>query len=241
MNVSGSRLHVSPPQGLCLADCDFYHSMSIPGVGEIVGLWDLRETVDDYLGRIDFAGERVLEIGPASGFLTIEMERRGADVVAVELPDGVGWDFVPFPEAFLAPIREKQIAGMPRLKNSFWFTHAANKSKAALIHADIYDLPDIGEFDVAVLGSVLLHCQCPAKIISECAKRCRSMTGAICELIPTRENEVWHTWWRFGPDFFTRYLGVLGFGDTKMSYHEHRHTLVPEPMFPMFSVVGSRT
>ena len=129
MNVSGSRLHVSPPQGLCLADCDFYHSMSIPGVGEIVGLWDLRETVDDYLGRIDFAGKRVLEIGPASGFLTIEMERRGADVVAVELPDGVGWDFVPFPEAFLAPIREKQIAGMPRLKNSFWFTHAANKSK----------------------------------------------------------------------------------------------------------------
>jgi len=102
MNVSGSRLHVSPPQGLCLADCDFYHSMSIPGVGEIVGLWDLRETVDDHLGRIDFAGKRVLEIGPASGFLTIEMERRGADVVAVELPDGVGWDFVPFPEAFLA-------------------------------------------------------------------------------------------------------------------------------------------
>ena len=100
MNVSISRLHVSPPQGLCLADCDFYHSMSIPGVGEIVGLWDLRETVDDYLGRIDFAGKRVLEIGPASGFLTIEMERRGADVVAVELPDGVGWDFVPFPEAF---------------------------------------------------------------------------------------------------------------------------------------------
>lgn len=251
MNVSGSRLHVSPPQGLGLADCDFYHSMSIPGVGEIVGLWDLRETVDDYLGRIDFAGKRVLEIGPASGFLTIEMERRGADVVAVELPDGVGWDFVPFPEAFLAPIREKQIAGMPRLKNSFWFTHAANKSKAALIHADIYDLPEIGEFDVAVLASVLLHCQCPAKIISQCAKRCRSilitelyypeMTGAICELIPTRENEVWHTWWRFGPDFFTRYLGVLGFGYTKISYHEHRHTLVPERMFPMFSVVGSRT
>ena len=97
MNVSGSRLHVSPPQGIGLADCDFYHSMIIPGVGEIIGLWDLRQTVDDYLGRIDFAGKRVLEIGPASGFLTIEMERRGADVVAVELREGVGWDFVPFP------------------------------------------------------------------------------------------------------------------------------------------------
>ena len=60
------------------------------GVGKIIGLWDLRQTVDDYLGRIDFAGKRVLEIGPASGFLTIEMERRGADVVAVELPEGIG-------------------------------------------------------------------------------------------------------------------------------------------------------
>ena len=123
-------------------------------MGKIIGLWDLRQTVDDYLGRIDFAGKRVLEIGPASGFLTIEMERRGADVVAVELPEDVGWDFVPFPEAFLAPVREKQI------------NHAANKSKAKLIHADIYNLPEIGEFDVAVLASVLLHCQCPAKIIS---------------------------------------------------------------------------
>ena len=78
------------PQGSALADCDFYHSMISPGVGKIIGLWDLRQTVDDYVGRIDFAGKRVLEIGPASGFLTIEMERRGADVVAVELPEGIG-------------------------------------------------------------------------------------------------------------------------------------------------------
>ena len=78
------------PQGSALADCDFYHSMISPWVGKIIGLWDLRQTVDDYLGRIDFAGKRVLEIGPASGFLAIEMERRGADVVAVELPEGIG-------------------------------------------------------------------------------------------------------------------------------------------------------
>ena len=27
------------------------------------------------------------------------------------------------------------------------------------------------------------------------------MTGAFCVLLPTRENEAWHTWWRPGPDF----------------------------------------
>jgi hypothetical protein len=60
MNVSGPRLHVSPPQGIGLADCDFYHSMIIPGVGEIIGLWDLRQTVDDYLGRIAAPQEQLL-------------------------------------------------------------------------------------------------------------------------------------------------------------------------------------
>ena len=79
---------------------------------------------------------------------------------------------MPFPETFLAPIRKKQIAGMPRLKNSFWFiTRQTNQRRRA--SADIYNLPEIGEFDVAVLASVLLHCQCPTKIISQCAKCCR--------------------------------------------------------------------
>ena len=89
-------------------------------------------------------------------------------------------------------------------------TRQTNRRRV-LIHADIYNLPEIGEFDVAVLASVLLHCQCPAKIISQCAKRCRSilitelyypeMTGAVCELLPTQENEAWHTWWRLRPGF----------------------------------------
>ncbi len=48
--------------------------------------------VDEYLGKVDFAGQRVLEIGPASGFLTFEMEKRGAEVVSVEVTDEHGWD-----------------------------------------------------------------------------------------------------------------------------------------------------
>ena len=49
-------------------------------------------------GNVDFAGQRVLEIGPASGFLTFEMEKRGADVISVEVTDEHGWDFVPYPD-----------------------------------------------------------------------------------------------------------------------------------------------
>jgi predicted nicotinamide N-methyase len=38
--------------------------------------------VDPYLGNFDFVGKRVLDVGAASGFLTFEMEKRGAEVVA---------------------------------------------------------------------------------------------------------------------------------------------------------------
>src|SRR5436190_7409780 len=78
-------------------ECDFYHTMEIPGHGLVRGQWDLRGNVDEYLGNFDFAGKRVLEIGPASGFLTFELERRGAEVVAVDVGDQKPWDFVPYP------------------------------------------------------------------------------------------------------------------------------------------------
>ena len=105
--------------------CDFYHTMEIPGVGLVSGAWDLRGCVDQYLGQMAFAGKRVLEIGPASGFLTIELEKRGASVVAVEIPDEAEWDFVPYPASIMDPIYGPRRQHMARVKNSWWFTHAA--------------------------------------------------------------------------------------------------------------------
>ena len=61
-----------------LTECAFYHVMDLPAFGRVGGQWDLRGTVDDYLGRFDFRDKRALDIGAASGFLTFAMERRGA-------------------------------------------------------------------------------------------------------------------------------------------------------------------
>ncbi len=241
---------VPPASTISLTDCSFYHSMTIPGFGEVKGAWDLRETVDDYLGRLDFGGKRVLEIGPASGFLTMEMERRGADIVAVEIPEGMGWDFVPLPETVLAPIRAKRIAGIPTMKNGFWQNHIANHSKAKVAYADVYNLPNLGQFDIAVLASVLLHCRSPVSIIEQCSTRAKTILiterhfpelyGPICRLVPSEKNAVWDTWWSFTPEFFTQYLSVLGCRDTRVSFHAHCHTPSLPTLIPMFSVVGTR-
>src|SRR5690349_17429812 len=74
-----------PPRSVdTTADCQFYHAMDLPGYGFQPGEWDLRDDVDNYLGNQDFRGKKVVDVGTGSGFLCFEMEKRGADVTAVE-------------------------------------------------------------------------------------------------------------------------------------------------------------
>ena len=60
------------------------------------GEWDLRGRFDDYVGRLDLSGKRVLDIGTASGFLTWEAERRGAQVVSFDLDHASLQKLLPF-------------------------------------------------------------------------------------------------------------------------------------------------
>ena len=65
---------------------------------------------------------------------------------------------------------------MQQLKNSFWFSHAAHQSKAKVYYGDVYNLPALlGKFDIAVMGSVLLHCRDPLRIVEQCGKMVRTL------------------------------------------------------------------
>src|SRR5215469_3841559 len=132
----------APRQITNAEECEFYHTMEIPGLGVVHGLWDLRPIVDKYLGEVSFSNKRVLEIGPASGFLTVEMEKRGASVVAVEMRDDTGCDYVPYPASVLDRFYGPRAHFMNRIKNSFWFTHAAHQSRAQMLYCDAYNLPE---------------------------------------------------------------------------------------------------
>src|SRR4029453_10356288 len=161
---SNDKIFAGPVKVADVGDCYFYHTMELPGYGVINGEWDLRRGVDEYLGNFSFAGQRVLEIGPASGFLTFEMEKRGAEVVSVEVTAEHPWDFLPYPAEKL-----QKVFGPPqwmqRLKNSYWFTHAAHQSKAKVYYGDVYNLPAaLGEFDIALMSSILLHCRDPFRM-----------------------------------------------------------------------------
>lgn len=110
-----------------IEDCDFYHSMHVPGIGEVSGDWDLRAVVDDYLGGVDFSGKRVLDVGTASGFLSFEMEKRGAEVVSFDLDDAARFEFVPHfkQQHDLGRIVNNRRRTLQRRKNSYWLAHCA--------------------------------------------------------------------------------------------------------------------
>jgi O-methyltransferase len=240
------------------AECNFYHTTDVPGHGLVRGQWDLRAGVDDYLGHYDFKGKRVLEIGPATGFLTFHMEKTASEVVAVELPMDRGfWNAVPYENLGLArrddswtKAEEQFFDHIRGIRRGFWFCHRMFGSKALVYHGSSENLPaELGEFDVAVLAAVLLHTRSPVAVLESVARR---VTGSIiitevhvpelgedgvCALVPTESNKAWDTWWRFSPRFFTQFLEVLGFTEHRVSFHQQP---ADGRMIPQFTVVASR-
>ena len=206
------------------AQCQFYHRMSIPDIGEVGGQWDLRQCIKQYLGNYDFSGKRALDVGTASGFLTFEMEKQGAQVVSFDMEDGGKWDVVPQsivrkdPEGHMRTIRE----GHRMLQNAYWFTHARLGSKARAYYGDLYNLPKaLGRFDVAVMGMIISHVRDPFHAIYNVAQLCDKhliITNqiykgkeAVACFVPNPENQVERVWWVFTEKCIKQMLAVMGF------------------------------
>lgn len=255
MTIERRSIFAKPNEVQDAAACHFYHFMDLPGHGPVgdVG-FDLRPGVDDYLGRVGLSGRRVLEIGPATGFLTFHMEAQGAEVVAVELGPTTAWDVVPQAGLDLDRIRAERHAGMENMRNGFWYARQALGGKAQVHHGSAYELPPgLGRFDVSVMASVLMHTRDPLRIVEQCARLTDStlviverhfpeLDGApVARLVPSKDNGVWNTWWSFAPELFVSYCGVLGFTTKRVEFHEQRNIAIgAEAQIPLFTVVAER-
>jgi SAM-dependent methyltransferase len=216
--------YATPLQVDRVEECSFYHKMHIPGVGEVGDGWDLRSSIDNYLGGYDFKGKRVLDVGAASGHLTFEMEKRGAEVVSFDMLDGSHWDVVPQLEVQNNPerVREENIVAARKIRNAYWFAHRRLGSKARAYYGDIYDLPgELGVFDVAFFGMILSHLRDPfqalysaSRLVSDTIIITNQMSDAtepVGRLIPSRTNGVRKAWWGFTHGCLSQMLEILGF------------------------------
>ena len=133
-------LHARKEQdfGACLAQKGWYHSMELPDgriIPGFISLEQLRERYDSFLLPPDLTGKRVLDVGTWDGWFAFEAERRGAEVVAVDLVE----------------------------QENFHYAHRALNSKVRYVLADVYEIPrlGLGYFDYTLFLGVLYHLRHP--------------------------------------------------------------------------------
>jgi tRNA (mo5U34)-methyltransferase len=127
----------------------WYHVLELPG-HTTTGLFDMRPYVPEYGLPQSLEGKRVLEVGTWDGFWAFELERRGAEVVAIDLDDERELDWPP---------RRRR----PNLSNvrgdGFRLARELLGSRAERVVVSVYDArpEDLGTFDMVFCGSVILH------------------------------------------------------------------------------------
>ena len=152
-----------PSENISLEDCEWYHIMEIPGIGLTEGIFDVRDDIDNIFGNLDFKDKKVLNLGPSTGYLSFEAERRGADVTSIDLSvDTEERDWVPQVQDDWKKDLKKFMADEKRRRNAFWYAHKAFNSKSKLIISHINNLPkEVGIYDIGIIFSVLAHIRDP--------------------------------------------------------------------------------
>jgi len=229
--------------------------MDLPAYGTVTGHWDLRGREAEYLGNISLRGKRVLEIGPASGCLTVFMESQGAEVMSLETSEDYPWEFFWNLTRDAPPDLASKVADhrkhMLAIRKGYTLCLSSFSSKAEVHLGSAYDLPNsVGDVDVAVIASVLLHCKDPLRIVEECARLARETVvvvepydarlgpGPCMSFLPSSNLHAWDTWWSFSPALFVRVLGSMGF--TRSTVHFHSQKLHNEQDVDYFTVVASK-
>lgn len=135
-----------------LGHLGWYHSIELRDGSVITGLQSLdhlRERIARYPIPADLRGKRVLDIGAWDGWFSFEMERRGAEVVAVD------------------SAKQRTFLEAKRLLNS----------KVEYIVEDVCHLSprDVGYFDIVLFFGVLYHLKHPLLAMERVCELTRDM------------------------------------------------------------------
>lgn len=142
----------------------WYHTIELaPGV-VTPGYVDMRRTAPKVLPD-DLAGRRCLDVGTFDGFWAFAMERRGGEVVAIDLEkiDDAQW-----PPHKRDELRREQEEYGTELGLGFRLAAEALGSRVERVVSDVYDVtPERigGPVDLAFVGTLLLHLRDPVRAL----------------------------------------------------------------------------
>lgn len=223
-------------------DCHFYHWVDLPTIGEVSGHWDLRGG-----------------IGTADGYLCFELEKRGAEVIAFDLSDGLSYDPLPLASPAISTLTSGMVARLQRIRNAYWLSHRLLGSNAKVIYGHASQLPDeIGMVDYCFMGNILQHLESPLRAISQDALRARKglvITEAnwvptldqdqpVMFLLPTMRGnkplDQWcYSWWQLTPGAISAWLDVIGFEVVERYQHKQLYSKT-QVYVPHFTIVARR-
>lgn len=227
MNASVEGIYQQPWADVRQEDCIFYHSFDLPDGRSITGDWDMRGKFDDYIGHVNLAGKRVVDFGTASGFLSFEAEKRGADVVSFDADSTARYTRLPHAGSLYERDRAAAIAADDRwldgVKRSYWYVYNALNSKNRVVYGDIYNVPAaMGMFDVAIIGQFLVHNRSGIDVLEAVAKNTSDYMIITEGIWPTKEPGGkfigradrpgdFYSNWLYSPPFYYEVMGMLGF------------------------------
>jgi SAM-dependent methyltransferase len=205
----------------------WYHTIDLaPGI-ETPGFIDWRGDADKILPK-DMSGLRALDVGTFDGFWAFEMEKRGADVTAIDIEElsAAEWPAVN---------RERLTAEAERrdmeLGRGFRLAHDVRGSSVKRVICNVYDLtPEAigGQVDYLFLGALLLHLRDPVRALEamhsalkpggrfravECVSASTTILHprtAVAKFEPLNSN---FNWWRANMAGLKAFIRAAGFTD----------------------------
>ena len=202
-----------------VAAVPWYHTIELPGGVVTPGTHDHRHLVRHLGLPTDLTGMRCLDVATFDGFWAFELERRGGEVVAVDLPSTDGLDLPTGVHQIL--VAEHLVAPFGA---GFAVASAALGSRVTREARSVYDLSpdDLGRFDLVFVGDLLLHLRRPLDAL----RAIRSVTGGTLILADRYVPELtglpgrligyeggWHgiEWWRPSLDALAQMVVDAGF------------------------------
>lgn len=149
----------------------WYHTIELTHGVITPGYFDHRPLVPHYGIPSDLRGARALDVGTADGFWAFELERRGAEVTALDIDTTTDIDLPP-------RAREQARAQglVDRMGAGFELAHRTLGSRVQRVAGSIYDADPsrLGCFDLVHAGDILVHLRDPLRALD---RICSLTTG----------------------------------------------------------------
>lgn len=223
----------------------WYHTIDLGNGLVTPGDFDYRPSLASYDFPLSMKGMTVLDVGSATGFFAFEFERRGANVVSVELPSIADWDMPAGKDrdqtlkSLMEDHRVNSVEAVYHyhLDGPFQFCQKILHSKVRRVYSTVYELTaqklGADQFDMIFLGDVLLHTFAPLKVLAVLAPFCRG-TFVITEHLSDESDNAQpvmvyaggstatldrRTWWYPNKVCLEQMLKRLGFASVKIVGH----------------------